>query len=53
MDWLWSDEHGIRYEDIKGIQNLYSHVLQNARVLKMEKATDRDSADMYQYDLDQ
>ncbi len=57
VDQFWSDEHGLRHEDIEGIQNqevlnLYSQVLRNARVLATEQATDRDSADMYQYKLD-
>ncbi len=56
-DSFMQDEHGLLFEDWEQIQdrqvnNIYSQILRNTRVLATEQATDRDSADMYQYKKD-
>ncbi len=56
LDAFMENENPIYFEDVEGIQaqqvlNVYSNVLQNARILAAEQRADKDSADMYMYKL--
>ena len=57
LDEFMHDDHGLFFDDWEDIENqqvlnIYSYVLRNTRVLSTEQATDRDSADLYQYKRD-